>query len=417
LKFLLLATRSPDGPMTGRKSVLRTIARCCRALGHELDIAVVGASRPAADCRMLPGPSLPRIAWNLASEFLLRGRSLNECLYWRPATRAELETLVQQEHVDLVIADMVRTAQYCKGLRIPWVLDLDDLLSERYLRLAERGEHEALLGYFAERIPAPLRPGAAWAAGRLLRSEARRLAQAELEWARCAHAVTLVSPIEARRLATRLGRHVHDTPMSIDIPPPADARAHTCTAVAFLGGLDYQPNLDAVRHYLRDVAPVLRDSGRAIRLDVLGRAPPDLQEKALDTEVRYLGYVDDVARALSAYRVFVAPIVSGTGIKTKVLEAMANGLAVVGTPQAFTGLDIEPGGECRVAHSAAEFAQAVGELMDDPQACVRMGDAARRFAARGFALEVVRERWQRVIESAQREFAARNASLGQPAHP
>ena len=77
--------------------------------------------------------------------------------------------------------------------------------------------------------------------------------------------------------------------------------------------------------------------------------------------------MDDVATELSRHRAFVAPMVEGTGVKTKVLEAMAAGLPVVTTSAGVRGLSVEDGVHCLVADTGEEFLERLEQLARDPE--------------------------------------------------
>src|SRR6185436_12028797 len=96
---------------------------------------------------------------------------------------------------------------------------------------------------------------------RLLRSEAACLRRREVYWARKATTVSLVSPDEAESFAHIASREVRSLPMSVDIPArrwrPGGAPGGRGRA-AFLGGLDYKPNLDALLYYQEKIFPLLK---------------------------------------------------------------------------------------------------------------------------------------------------------------
>ena len=406
VKILLLATRPTDAPLTGRKAVLRTIVRSCESLGHAVDIAVIGPAGANPRFASVPAPGIPTVLANVVRHFVFGRKSLNECLYWSPKAQRQIARLVADGGHDVVIADMVRTAQYCPALGVPWVLDLDDLLSDRYANFADTRDGRTLLGYFSERVPRLMRRAAALLTRRVLLLESRRMAAQESYFGERADSVTLVSPAEARKLSGRLQRPVHDTAMSVDLPPPTEPgpvaadHEHTDHAVAFLGGLDYQPNLDAVTHYLDHIAPGLAQRGSHVALHVIGNAPPALRPADPSGSTVYLGYVDDLAETLGHYGIFVAPIVTGGGVKVKVLEAMAHGLAVVATEQAVAGLGVTPNRECIVADTPNQFAAAIDRLDHDADECARLGQAARRFVGQRFSRRRMQEKWRVLLADA-----------------
>jgi glycosyltransferase involved in cell wall biosynthesis len=416
MRILYLLTRSPFGRSSGRKSVFRTVLNSLEALGHEVELAVFDSPGEAPEtlpCHWLgrPGPltAARRALWAATS-----GReSLNEALYRCPRRRERVRALAREGGFELVLADMIRTAPYAAATGLPWILDLDDLLSERYRAWGDDpGRREALLGYYGRSLPAPLRRLAQAVAGLALKRETRLVERRERDWAQRADAVTLVSAVEARRLADRAGRPVAAMPMAVAIPAPRPVGNKPPTRrVVFVGGLGYQPNLDAIRYYLSDVRPALERIGVDVVLDVVGDADPALRQELAGPAINFLGYVDDVMETLAAYRVFVAPLVSGTGIKTKVLEAMAAGLAVVTTPEGIIGLDVRHGEHCLLARNAHEMATHVRDAFERPDEMEEIGQRARDYVAAGFSPEVLQRRWRSLLDEidgrrAVREHAA-----------
>jgi glycosyltransferase involved in cell wall biosynthesis len=304
---------------------------------------------------------------------------------------------------------MIRTAHYAAATGLPWILDLDDLLSERYRAYAaDPTAREALLGYYGRDLPGPVRRLAQALAGLALNRERRLLERRERDWARRADAVTLVSAAEAARLERRAGRPVAAMPMSVDIPAAAPGDPAARGRVVFVGGLDYQPNLDAVRYYRRAVRPALERIGADVVLDVVGDASPALRDELAGEGIEFLGYVDDVMATLRGYRAFVAPLVSGTGIKTKVLEAMAAGLVVVTTPEGIIGLDVRHGEHCLLARSPEEMATHLRDVFERPEDMEDIGQRARRYVAANFSHEVLKRRWAALLEQVGERGQVRN---------
>jgi glycosyltransferase involved in cell wall biosynthesis len=78
----------------------------------------------------------------------------------------------------------------------------------------------------------------------------------------------------------------------------------------------------------RGAPGILRES-----FDVIGSNVPPEMNRAYAERVRFRGYVDELGGVLQEYDVMVVPIRFGSGTKLKVLEAMANGIPIVSTPQ------------------------------------------------------------------------------------
>ncbi|MHC2620372.1 glycosyltransferase involved in cell wall biosynthesis [Bradyrhizobium huanghuaihaiense] len=127
--------------------------------------------------------------------------------------------------------------------------------------------------------------------------------------------------------------------VSTDLVATFDANSHVAKrrGVAFWGNLSFKPNSDAVRSFYKNVyRPYLAPAG--IEWCVVGRDAELwlLEEAKRDHGIRLTGYVDNISSVLAEYPIMVNPMRIGSGLKNKVLEAFAMGLAVVST-----GLGVE----------------------------------------------------------------------------
>jgi glycosyltransferase involved in cell wall biosynthesis len=171
--------------------------------------------------------------------------------------------------------------------------------------------------------------------------------------------------------------------------------------VLFVGDLNYRPNRQAVEWLLERVAPAVRAREVGVRFVIVGAGPrPGLTD---GSGVEFAGYVDDLLPHLAAARVVVAPMLSGGGIKLKVLEGMAAGRAMVTTPvgaEGITGLNEDA---IMIAEDAGAFAEAVVKLLRDDELAVGMGERAREFVRENFSAEKVGARYLEVIRTARSE--------------
>jgi glycosyltransferase involved in cell wall biosynthesis len=102
-----------------------------------------------------------------------------------------------------------------------------------------------------------------------------------------------------------------------------------------------------------------------------------------------LGPQEDLRPHLAAARVVVAPVRFGTGMRGKVLEALAMGRPVVTTTLGTEGLGATSGHELLVADDPAGFAAAIRSLLDDPALASRLGAAGRALVERRFDWEAI----------------------------
>jgi O-antigen biosynthesis protein len=156
---------------------------------------------------------------------------------------------------------------------------------------------------------------------------------------------------------------------------PDGREPHT---MLFLGSFRHDPNRVALEWFLQKVMPLLLQIHPEARLVIAGSDPPPAHAYGdLAEHVEMLGYVDDVRDALARYAVFVCPILSGSGVRVKLLEAFAAGMPVVSTVVGAEGLAVKDGELCALADDPAEFAARVAELLADPQRAAQLARRAR----------------------------------------
>jgi FkbM family methyltransferase len=157
--------------------------------------------------------------------------------------------------------------------------------------------------------------------------------------------------------------------------------------IAFLGGFGHPPNLLAVRYFVNDVMPLLREQLPGVRFRVFGSSVPDeLRSMACD-DVLIVGYVADVGDVYDQCRVFVAPLLSGAGLKGKVVDCLAHGTPAVLSPIAAEGIGLRPGVDAVIAETPLQWVDAIRALYTDPAAWQAMSEQARTFASETYSFE------------------------------
>ncbi|WEK51588.1 MAG: glycosyltransferase [Candidatus Kaistia colombiensis] len=404
-RVLLIATRDPRGALTGRKTVLRTIISSLRSLGHTVFVAHFGAPDDAApqhssvgevDVRYisLPRPGSIELTTSLLLGFVPGRQTLNEGLYASRSARKQLERLVREHGIDVIVTDMIRTAPYGEDLNLPWIADLDDLLSLRYARLARQAEApQGLLGYHNSRaLRAAMRLARPFVRG-ILNREASIMARREIAVARSRALVSTVSSTEAARLAYSSGRPIADTPMAISGPDqvlPLDARPNE---LVFLGSFNYTPNRRSVQEFDRNVLPKLDGYGiDRVRLDVIGAVMP-ADRFGLSERVSFLGYVEDLDTILQSYRTLLVTAVLQGGIKTKIIHAALNGTVVLSHPDALEGMGLQPDREVLVWRTAEELAHLLRRSRNRDPSLTIIAENARVWAQSRFSPAVLKVKW------------------------
>jgi GT2 family glycosyltransferase/glycosyltransferase involved in cell wall biosynthesis len=146
----------------------------------------------------------------------------------------------------------------------------------------------------------------------------------------------------------------------------------------FLGSFRHIPNQHALTWFVKNVLPKVLDRCPDARLVVVGSDPPPLHSLPdFGGAIEMRGFVDDIREPLARYAVFVCPILSGSGMRVKLLEAFAAGIPVVSTRIGAEGLAAEDGDLCALADEPEAFAARIVDLFEDPARAAALARRAR----------------------------------------
>lgn len=177
-------------------------------------------------------------------------------------------------------------------------------------------------------------------------------------------------------------------PFALDPAPPASQPEEFGT-LFHLGSMDWLPNLEGVRWFLDSVWPLVHSQLPSLTLYLAGRRmPDDLLNLRLDG-VRVVGEVPDAMQFIASKQINVVPLLSGSGIRVKILEAMSAGKVVVTTSCGAQGIPCTDGQHLLIADTPQQFAAQLKRCVDNPALCRALGDNARRLVAENYGREAL----------------------------
>lgn len=239
--------------------------------------------------------------------------------------------------------------------------------------------------------------------------QAARMKVAEREIvSRCAR-VLAIRDEEARQLRELApAARVEYLPLGLDLDRYLPHEPASPPIVALIGSWDWAPNVDGARAFLERGWRRVRDRVPGARLRLAGKhLPPDLATRAEHAGAEVVGYVPDMATEFAQASVMVVPLWMGSGVRVKIVEAMAARVPVVTTPIGAEGLDLSPGEHAEFADTPEALADAVAGLLGDRDRAQRMAHAARHHVERHYSLAAIRDRLVEACEAAVRDTAAR----------
>lgn len=175
----------------------------------------------------------------------------------------------------------------------------------------------------------------------------------------------------------------------------------------FLGSFRHVPNQEALRWFVSNVLSKIRAQEPRARLVIIGSDPPPRHSLPDAEAIELIGFVEDVREPLARYSVFLCPILSGSGVRVKLLEAFAAGIPVVSTRKGAEGLADKDGEICGLTDDPDRFAELVLELLRDREMAVRLARAARAFVTEERDMQKMTEK---LVDSYREQLAAMRSS-------
>jgi len=311
------------------------------------------------------------LLWQLG-QALLGGRPVQVRYFYRRSIHRQLLRIVEQEAPDHLFCQLIRMAPYRAGMRPPASLDYMDAFSWGMQRRAANSPF--------------------WQAF-FFRREARLLRQYEAEVFAHFNHHCIISQQDREQLAVPQRQAIHLVPNGVDThyfhPMPEAARTYE---LVFVGNMGYFPNVQAARVLVKEVLPLLQAARPGLRLLLAGARPaPAVRALARAPGVSVSGWLPDIRTAYSSGRIFVAPLMSGSGQQNKILEAMAMGLPCITTPGVNQAIGAQPETEILLAADAAAFARQVLRLLQDEGLQTRLATNGRRFVQTHYS-------WERAVQ-------------------
>ena len=168
--------------------------------------------------------------------------------------------------------------------------------------------------------------------------------------------------------------------------------------IVFTGAMDYFANIDGVVWFTKEILPLIKKEIPEIRFYIVGSNPTkEVLSLSDNNNVTVTGYVPDTREYLGKATVVVVPLRIARGIQNKILEAMAMGIPVVTTPQAFEGIEAQPGRDLILGENAEKIAEGVIKLIREASLRKSLGDNARRVIENNYSWTKNLEKLDRIL--------------------
>jgi len=325
--------------------------------GHDMTVLAINTPKHHQADPLVLGPTVRLLTedvdtsitlWGAARGFFNRHVPYNVARFVSPRFRQRLMALLQAEKFDLIQLEGTFMAPYVEDIRrhapaTPVVLRAHNLECQIWERLAA-GERNPVKRWYLQHL-------------------ARGLRRFESGIAGCFDAIAAITELDRQQWAALAGDGIRTVaiPAGVDrtrfrANPAIQPKART---VGIIGSLNWQPNLEGLRWLLSEVWPRVRERLPDLELHVAGSSPPDWLQHLKVPGVVVRGFVPSAPDFLQQHPVLLVPLLSGGGMRIKIIEAMTLGRCVLTTTVGGEGIEAVNGRDWLVADTPQAWVDAL----------------------------------------------------------
>ena len=339
---------------------------------------------------------------NLATKTLVTRKWPIQCsLYYSRQNSEQIKKYCDEIQPDYIFTDMIRTSMYYDAFRHSRalkVLDMDDLLSARYERQLHAMYKSNISGQYSGRLPGIINKliGNQMVRNAVLTMERDLTAKAEIHYSKLYDKVIFVSAVETAYLNKKLPGKAITIPVGINAVPERElAITPEKYLLSYVGNLKVAANVDTLHWIISDILPKIHHN---VKFMVIGKCPDDIKEKYKgNNHVIFTGRVDNLVEYIRKSQIFLSPILYGTGIKTKILEAMSMGVPVVTNDVGAEGNAADDGKEFWVRNDSIVIAEQVDYLLEHYDVALRVAEAGKKLVEDKYEWNRIWEGFQEVL--------------------
>ena len=366
-KILLLSHKPPWPPVDGGTFATWQLARGLAAAGHRVDILSLATSKhpPAGDPPDGLGVKQEVVSIDTSLRVPQALRSLGSEI---PYPVARFESAELRERLRGRSADLAQIDGF------PMALYLETLQSATRVQTIRVHNDEGSLWSQRAATTRGLRQ-------LVLKREADRLAAFQSRsWSRVDGLIAISEQIR-RRCSETSATPSFTFPVTLDVPaepPPLP----DSPSFLHLAALDWWPNRIGLEWFLASVWPAIKQRTPDATLTLAGRGTLDVPLGPDQPDVSAVGEVDDPWDEIDRHLCLVAPNQQGSGVRVKLVEAMARGRVALTTSAGHAGLEAVPGRDLLVADEPSAMARLVSDTVADRRSAARLGRSAWAHARR-----------------------------------
>lgn len=378
MRILQICNKAPFPPQDGGCIAMNNLTQGLIAEGHTVKVLAVNTPKHFTEISALPEEY--RRKTNIEAVFidtsvkplpallnLFSSGSYNISRFYSQAFENRIIELLKAETYDIIQLESLYVTMYASAIRqhsgAKIVLRAHNIEHKLWERNAAAADNLAERLYF--------------------RFLAKRLKKYELQSFGSYDAVAAITAEDAQWFsANGYHRPLEVIPFGIDLAQiDANVKTGEEPFTAFhIGAMDWQPNVEGINWFIKNVWDLVHAAYPQLKFYLAGRKMSDELLQLNKPNVLVEGEVENAHDFIRSKGLMIVPLLSGGGMRVKIIEGMALGKIIVTTTLGAEGIAAENNKNIIIANSAGEFINAIGRYVADPAALAAIGTHAKQLA-------------------------------------
>ena len=381
MKILQLANKFPYPSKDGGSIATLSFSKAVAELGHEVTVLAMNTTKHYTDLDAVPVDLKKAIEFigvpvntdirpiPLLANYIFSRFPYNAERFISKEFMQRLQQLLHERTFDLIQLEGLYLAPYLMAIReatdTKVVMRAHNIEHEIWERSSR--QHGGIKGYY-------------------IRNLASRIRRMELAYLNGYDAILPITDRDGkilRSLGCKLPLKTVPTGVDTNELQPNHSQLEY-PSVFHIGALDWGPNLEGLQWFYKEVWPAVIKRFPRIRFYLAGRnAPSSLRDKVYPN-VEFLGEVEDAYQFMRSKAVMIVPLLSGSGMRIKIIEGMALEKTIVSTAIGTEGISTTDRENICIANDPVDFANAICEMLENELLFSKIGENARTFVRENY---------------------------------
>ena len=377
MKALLLSHRVPFPPNNGYSIVVYNTIKGLVDLGVEVTLFSLNCSKHCVDVDDIDDPVFNRLKFHAADvdvdvnalgAFLniFSNQSYNVSRYYEQSAEKALSNVLKEKTFDIV--------QFEGLFVVPYLDVVKANTKAKIIYRAHNVEYDIWERLALRERFTPRRAYLEFLSRRLKAFEADQINRFDQVFA-------FSNPDRQKLLRMGCEVHIAVFPVALDFEKyKIDLSKTNFPTLFHLGAMDWRPNKEGLEWFLDEIWPDIESINRELRFYIGGK---NMQKQFFDYDSDNLiveGEVVDAIEFMNSKAIMIVPLLSGSGMRVKIIEGMAMQKCIIATTMAAEGIDYINGVDILIANTADEFYRSILKCITQPNSWLEIGVNARKKA-------------------------------------